>query len=145
MISFTSQLNIYFFILPGLRPFPCSYCGKKFGRKDHLKKHTRTHQRGVYNARTASLIGYGNPFQPFHHNLLSSTSFATPNELITLQSQYSSFSQQQPQQLPLFPLTTTGTAAAASVSSLQSQSLPFIQSSSANPVSVTNPNCNGYL
>lgn len=25
----------------GLRPFPCQTCGKRFGRRDHLKKHTR--------------------------------------------------------------------------------------------------------
>lgn len=29
----------------GLRPFSCSVCSKRFGRKDHLKKHIKTHQR----------------------------------------------------------------------------------------------------
>ena len=62
-----SKVNeLYIFPLPiGLRPFPCTYCGKKFGRKDHLKKHTRTHQRGLYNS-GGVMIGYSNPFQPFH-------------------------------------------------------------------------------
>lgn len=27
----------------GLRPFSCSVCNKSFGRRDHLKKHTKTH------------------------------------------------------------------------------------------------------
>ena len=29
----------------GLRPFSCNHCNKRFGRKDHLKKHVKTHQR----------------------------------------------------------------------------------------------------
>lgn len=29
----------------GLRPYPCPLCQKPFGRKDHLKKHVKTHQR----------------------------------------------------------------------------------------------------
>ncbi|EEC02493.1 zinc finger, C2H2 type, putative [Ixodes scapularis] len=31
----------------GLRPFPCPLCQKPFGRKDHLKKHIKTHQRAL--------------------------------------------------------------------------------------------------
>lgn len=27
----------------GLRPFACTICNKSFGRRDHLKKHTKTH------------------------------------------------------------------------------------------------------
>lgn len=27
----------------GLRPFACTVCNKSFGRRDHLKKHTKTH------------------------------------------------------------------------------------------------------
>ncbi|XP_063703094.1 zinc finger protein 358 [Culicoides brevitarsis] len=27
----------------GLRPFSCTVCNKSFGRRDHLKKHTKTH------------------------------------------------------------------------------------------------------
>lgn len=27
----------------GLRPFACAVCNKSFGRRDHLKKHTKTH------------------------------------------------------------------------------------------------------
>lgn len=59
-----------FFLNPsGLRPFPCTYCGKKFGRKDHLKKHTRTHQRPMFNT-AAGMIGFGNPFHPFNPPLV---------------------------------------------------------------------------
>ncbi|RWS23116.1 Huckebein-like protein [Leptotrombidium deliense] len=31
----------------GLRPYSCSVCAKRFGRKDHLKKHVKTHQRNA--------------------------------------------------------------------------------------------------
>lgn len=27
----------------GVRPYECATCGKRFGRKDHLKKHKKTH------------------------------------------------------------------------------------------------------
>ncbi|GFR09044.1 hypothetical protein TNCT_212981 [Trichonephila clavata] len=29
----------------GVRPHQCSLCLKRFGRRDHLKKHIKTHQR----------------------------------------------------------------------------------------------------
>ncbi|OQR67374.1 Krueppel factor 15-like, partial [Tropilaelaps mercedesae] len=44
----------------GLRPFPCPVCQKPFGRKDHLKKHVKTHQRMVPAA--AGLPFYPAPF-----------------------------------------------------------------------------------
>ncbi|XP_014247985.1 zinc finger protein 629-like [Cimex lectularius] len=43
--SFTrnEELTRHRRIHTGVRPYPCAHCGKTFGRKDHLKKHTKTH------------------------------------------------------------------------------------------------------
>ncbi|ODN05293.1 Krueppel-like factor 4 [Orchesella cincta] len=76
--SFTrnEELTRHRRIHTGLRPYPCTHCGKKFGRKDHLKKHTRTHQRPVYTA-SSGMIGLGNPFHPFNPSLIPSHSAIT--------------------------------------------------------------------
>ncbi|CAL8077881.1 unnamed protein product [Orchesella dallaii] len=76
--SFTrnEELTRHRRIHTGLRPYPCTHCGKKFGRKDHLKKHTRTHQRPVYAA-SSGMIGLGNPFHPFNPSLIPSHSAIT--------------------------------------------------------------------
>lgn len=39
------ELTRHKLIHTGVRPHSCSSCGKQFGRKDHLKKHIRTHER----------------------------------------------------------------------------------------------------
>lgn len=39
------ELTRHKLIHTGIRPHECSTCGKRFGRKDHLKKHVRTHER----------------------------------------------------------------------------------------------------
>lgn len=84
----SKQLTKYYlFFKIGLRPYPCTHCGKKFGRKDHLKKHTRTHQRPMYNA-SAGMIGLGNPFHPYNPSLIPSHStineFGSPSSPFAL-------------------------------------------------------------
>lgn len=39
------ELTRHKLIHTGIRPHACTHCGKRFGRKDHLKKHVRTHER----------------------------------------------------------------------------------------------------
>lgn len=39
------ELTRHKLIHTGVRPHSCTACGKCFGRKDHLKKHVRTHER----------------------------------------------------------------------------------------------------
>lgn len=36
-------IKIDFFLSPGVKPFQCKTCQRKFSRSDHLKTHTRTH------------------------------------------------------------------------------------------------------
>lgn len=38
----------------GQRPYGCQLCNKRFGRKDHLKKHTKTHERHAVAAAVAA-------------------------------------------------------------------------------------------
>ncbi|XP_076295136.1 uncharacterized protein LOC143216180 [Lasioglossum baleicum] len=50
----------------GLRPHACPICGKCFGRKDHLKKHTRTHEnRDLFATSAAALYALGHAAPPF--------------------------------------------------------------------------------
>lgn len=39
------ELTRHKLIHTGVRPHSCTTCGKRFGRKDHLKKHVKTHER----------------------------------------------------------------------------------------------------
>lgn len=39
------ELTRHKLIHTGVRPHACNSCDKRFGRKDHLKKHTRTHEK----------------------------------------------------------------------------------------------------
>ncbi|XP_076650635.1 uncharacterized protein LOC143357877 [Halictus rubicundus] len=42
----------------GIRPHACPVCGKCFGRKDHLKKHMKTHEnRDLYARSAAAALG----------------------------------------------------------------------------------------
>lgn len=43
----------------GVRPHACSICGKCFGRKDHLKKHAKTHESRDLYATSAAAAAMG--------------------------------------------------------------------------------------
>lgn len=45
------ELTRHKLIHSGVRPHICTTCGKRFGRKDHLKKHARTHDRKKFRRR----------------------------------------------------------------------------------------------
>ncbi|XP_011871199.1 PREDICTED: zinc finger protein 236 [Vollenhovia emeryi] len=50
----------------GDRPYSCTFCKKPFGRKDHLKKHMRTHElRDSYRVSTAALGMFASLSYPF--------------------------------------------------------------------------------
>lgn len=63
--SFTrnEELTRHKLIHTGVRPHACNSCGKRFGRKDHLKKHTKTHER-----HSQRLLGEGGGAGGSFHN-----------------------------------------------------------------------------
>ncbi|CAG0884502.1 unnamed protein product [Cyprideis torosa] len=72
----------------GIRPYACPICRKSFGRKDHLKKHIRTHQRlsasggstvpRSISSSTTSTVGSPGLLLPPNRHRTSAPIFPTP-------------------------------------------------------------------
>lgn len=55
------ELTRHKLIHSGVRPHACGSCDKRFGRKDHLKKHTRTHEKNQTQRAQGNFACLANP------------------------------------------------------------------------------------